>query len=116
MKTVRSNRGIHPVLFGVAVALVVLLGSMVLSPALAQKSKKPQPAVAAQMTFKEILQKYQGKTTNIGILSKVAGDYFVLEQEGVTAMHPIAVVQAVRLVKLEEGDSTSVEIYLLSHE
>jgi hypothetical protein len=116
MKTVQSDRGIYPVLFGVVVVLVVLLGSMVLSPALAQKSKKAQPPVAAQMTIKEVLQKYQGRATNIGTLSKVAGDCFVLEQEGVTAIHPIAVVQAVRLIKLEEGDSTSVEIYLLSHE
>ena len=101
-----------------ALVVILLSGIITLGPAVAQKSKKSQPVAAGQTTIKELLQKYQGQATSIGTITKVEGDYFVVEEEGTTSMYPIGALQAVRLVKVEteEGDSTQIEIRLVAHD
>jgi hypothetical protein len=80
-------------------------------PALAQKKQ-----AAAGGTFKDVLVQYQGKTTNLGTLKKVASDYLVFEAETDTTTVPIAMVQSVKVIKTEEGETPKVEIKLLSKE
>jgi hypothetical protein len=110
----------HRAVLSLALVLMVLSGSIVLGPAVAQKSKKSQPVATSQGTIKELVKKYQGQMTNIGTITKVEGDYFVVEDEGVTAMYPIGAIQAIRLVKVEEEeegkDSTHIEIRLMAHD
>lgn len=118
MNVIHSFGRMHPAVLGLAVVVVLLSGSIALGPAVAQKSKKSQPVAAGQATIKELLQKYQGQATNIGTITKVEGDYFVVEEEGTTSMYPIGALQALRLVKVEteEGDSTQIEIRLVAHD
>jgi hypothetical protein len=108
----------HRVVLVLALVFTVLSGSVVPGPAVAQKSKKSQPVATSQGTVKELVKKYEGQITNIGKIIRVEGDYFVVEDEGVTAMYPIGAIQAIRLVKLEEEekDSTRIEIRLMAHD
>ncbi len=97
---------------------VVLLAILLVAPPLmAQKTPKPEkskPAQVQQTTFKEVLVKYEGKTTNLGTLKKIAGDYFVLDQEGTVSMHPLHAIHTLRLVKDEETGETQLEIVLVA--
>jgi len=82
-------------------------------PATAQKSKKSQPT---QSTVREILSQFEGKSTNMGTLAKVTGDYFSTEDEGVTTIHPLTTIHSLVLTKDEETLSTKLEIKLLAKE
>lgn len=118
MNIIRTLGRTHPAFVGLAMVVFLLSGSLVLGPAVAQKSKKPQPAAASQGTIKQLIQQYRGEMTSIGKITKVEGDYFVVEDEGVTAMYPLSAIQAIRLVKVEEEekDSTLIEIRLIAHD
>ena len=118
MNVIHSFGRMHPGVFGLALVLILFSGSIFLGSAVAQKSKKAQPVATSQGTVKELLKKYQGNVTSIGTITKVEGDYFVAEEEGVTAMYPIGAIQAIRLVKVEEEerDSTRIEILLMAHD
>ena len=118
MNTIRFTGRVRGGILGFALLVILLCGVITLGPALAQKSKKPQPVASSQTTTKELLQKYRGKMTSIGTITKVEGDYFVVEEEGITSMYPIGALQALRLVKVEteEGDSTRIEIRLVAHD
>jgi hypothetical protein len=96
--------------------LVCVIFAMWVLPATAQKSKKPQPVQTTQSSLKDVLAQYQGKTTNLGTLSKVAGDHFVVEEEGVTSMHPLAAIHTLNITKDEEAATTKLEIKLVARE
>lgn len=109
--------------------LVMLLLGAVLTicvvPASAQKKepakkeavkKEPAPPVQPpqpQSTMKDLMLQYVGKATSLGTLKKVAGDYFVLEDDGDTVMHPLSTIHTIRLVKDEETGETRIEIRLI---
>jgi hypothetical protein len=93
--------------------LSCILAATVVAPAVAQKSQKKEAAPPAQSTIKEILTQYIGKATNLGTLKKVAGDYFVLEEDGNTVMHPLSTLHTIKLVKDEESGEMKVEIRLV---
>lgn len=61
-------------------------------------------------SIKEVLAKHRGEKTNLGILSKVEGDYFVIEEDGVSTLYPFYVIAHVRLPKIEEGDEDPVKV------
>jgi len=110
-------------------ALLLAAGVMLLPcDASAQKKKVPpkseqavdQPAppsvqVRLGNTLRDVLVKYKGEKTNLGILSKVEGDYFVVEEEGVSTMHPFSAIISVKTVKPdeEEEDAAKIEIVLM---
>jgi hypothetical protein len=79
-----------------------------------QKTEKPKPVQSAPSSIKDIMQKYDGKATTLGTLKRVAGDYFVVEQDGVTTMHPFAVIHTLRVVKDEEAGTEVLEIQLIA--
>jgi hypothetical protein len=99
---------------------------IVLAPAYGQKKKKePPPSPPAALTenrppqkmgnnIRDILVSVQGQQTNIGVLVKVAGDYVVFANEGDTLMYPLATVQVVKFLKVEEGEARKIEIKFLS--
>jgi hypothetical protein len=60
--------------------------------------------------IKDALLKHRGEKTNLGILSKVEGDYFVIEEDGVSTLYPFYVIAHVRLPKIEEGDEDPVKV------
>ena len=98
-----------------------ILSLMVLAftagPAPAQKSTrqdKTKTAQGAPSSIREVLQKYEGKATSLGTLKRVAGDYFVVEQDGVTSMHPLAVIHTLRIVRDEEAGTEILEIHLIA--
>jgi len=117
MNVIHSGGRIRRGFLGLGIVVILLSGIIALGPAVAQKSKKSQPA-ATTLTTKELLQKYRGKVTSIGTITKVEIDYFVVEEEGITSMYPFGALQAIRLVKVEteEGDSTQIEIRLVAHD
>jgi hypothetical protein len=102
--------------------IVLLLAALVLAlaPAFGQKKKATPPSSGGQTevhpaqkapgTMREILLSLQGQQTNLGILSKIAGDYVVFESEGDTLMYPLSIVQVVKFLKTDEGEPRKVEI------
>lgn len=109
------------------IMLLVSAVLIVMTPAFAQKKKKdvPPPPPATQVepsrqsqktggTIREILASLHGQQTNLGVLSKVAGDFVVFEADGDTLMYPISTVQVVKFLKTEEGEPRKIEIRFLS--
>ncbi len=109
-------------------ALLLAAGVLLLPcDASAQKKKAPpkseqavsQPTPPAQArlggTLRDVLVKHKGVKTNLGILSKVEGDYFVVEEEGVSTMHPFSAIISLRMVQPEEEeeDAALLEIVLM---
>ena len=105
-------------MFALFVAAILAVTCVV--PATAQKKettkKEAPPPTQSQTTMKEVLSQYVGKTTNLGTLKKVTGDYFVLEDDGNTVMHPLYALHTIRLVKDEETGETKIEIRLIGRD
>lgn len=95
-----------------------MLATLCASPASAQKKEAAKKEVAPpsqpQGTMKEVMLQYVGKTTNLGTVKKVTGEYFTLEQEGVTSVHPLSVLHSVKTMKDEETGELKIEIILVA--
>jgi hypothetical protein len=61
-------------------------------------------------TIKDALIKHRGEKTNLGILSKVEGDYFVVEEDGVSTLYPFSMIASIKLPKIDEGDEDPVRV------
>ena len=98
--------------------LFLLLGMFIftiaVTPANAQKSRKKEVAPTTQSTIKEVLAQHEGEMTNLGTLKRVSGDYFVLDDEGTTSMHPLSTIHTLRFVKDEETGKIQMEIRLIA--
>jgi hypothetical protein len=99
-----------------AVLMVIMLAA---APAAAQKGQKgekskPVPVQTAPLTVKELLKKYEGKSTSLGILKQVAGDYIVIDNDGTTVIYPLTSIHALRFVKDEEAGTETLEIRLVA--
>ena len=79
----------------------------------------PAPTSSSQAksggSIKDVLAKHRGEKTNLGILSRVEGDYFVVEEDGVSTLYPFSAIASVKIPKIEEDeeDPVKVEIKLL---
>jgi hypothetical protein len=99
-------------LFIVVVGLILAFAGV--SPALAQKAQKKE---TPQSTIKEFLTQHVGKMTNLGTIKRVAGDHFVLEEEGGdTVVHPLSTIHTLRLHKDEETGQMILEIRLTARD
>jgi UDP-N-acetylmuramyl pentapeptide phosphotransferase/UDP-N-acetylglucosamine-1-phosphate transferase len=104
--------------------LLVTALLILLTPAFGQKKKKDSPPPAPQTevrptpkmggTIRDILVSIQGQQTNLGLLTKITGDYVVFESEGDTLMYPLSTLQVVKFLKVEEGEARKIEIRFLS--
>lgn len=96
------------------VALAVVFGS---ADALAQKKKaatpppaaEPQrPAAAPQVTgkagamMKDVLTRFKGEHTTMGILKTVEMDHFIVDDDGTETIYPIAAIHSLRILKIDE--------------
>ncbi len=96
------------------VALAVVFGS---SDALAQKKKavtpppaaEPQrPAASPQVTgksgvlLKDVLMRFKGEHTTMGILKTVEMDHFIIDEDGTETIYPIAAIRSLRVLKVDE--------------
>lgn len=74
----------------------------------------PVPTSSSQTksggSLKDVLVKHRGEKTNMGILSRVEADYFVLEDDGVSTFYPFTSIVSLRLPKIEEGDEDPVRV------
>jgi hypothetical protein len=83
--------------------------------AIEQPTPPPAPGKLGN-TIKDVLTKYRGEKTNLGTLSKVESDYFVVEEDGVATLHPLSAIVGVKILKIEEGadeDQPKIEIMLM---
>jgi hypothetical protein len=110
----RDGRRLLPIIL-TTVVLCILAGAWIV-PAAAQKVKKQQAAQALQNNLKDVLMEHRGEVTNLGTVTKIVGDYFVLEDEGGVSMHPLAAIHTLRVVKAEEGSPAHLEIRLLARD
>lgn len=109
MKSPRST-----VIVLMLVALAVVFGS---ADALAQKKKavapapaaEPQrPAAAPQVTgkagamMKDVLVRFKGEHTTLGILKAVEMDHFIIDEDGTETIYPIAAIHSLRILKVDE--------------
>jgi hypothetical protein len=107
-----------------AVIAVCVFGILIASPSPAEAQKKSKDVTATSQpapgkgggSLREVLVKLQGQQTNIGVLTKVAGDYLIFENEGDTLMFPISTVQVVKMLKVEEGEGRKIEIHFLARD
>jgi len=106
-------------LAALCVAVLILM-----APAYAQK-RKPAPAPSAPAgeqhtqskttaSIRDIIVSLQGQQTNLGLLTRVTGDYVVFESEGDTLMYPLGALQVVKFLKTEEGEGRKVEVRFFS--
>jgi hypothetical protein len=104
-----------------ALLLLAAFSMMLPSEVSAQKKKAPakteqatdQPAPMPQKmggTMKDVLAKYKGEKTNLGVLTRIEGDYFVVEEDGVSTIHPLSAIIGIKMLKAEEGDEDPVKI------
>ena len=117
MATLRSNTPRRAFLLVPGIVLLITICMLVvMGPAAAQKSQKVQTGAAsgAQRTLKDVLAQYQGQTTNLGVLKKISGDYFVVQEEGATAMYPFSAIQSFRILAPQEDVSVLLEIRLVA--
>lgn len=114
----------------VIVAASLVLGAFV--PASAQKKRKegkasPDPSAQvvpaegqhgspakAGATIREVLIRLQGHQTNLGVVTKVTGDYVMFENDGDTLIYPLNILQMVKFTKPEEGETRKIEIRFLA--
>lgn len=107
--------------------MIVALGALTLAvgtgDAIAQKKKATPPPAAAEQkttptqtvtgrsgnTLKDVLVKFKGELTTIGVLKQVEADYIVVEEEGVDIIYPVAAIRSIKILKTEEesGDEPS---------
>jgi hypothetical protein len=93
-------------------AVVAITPSAMAQKAAKAEKSKPAPQAEAGM-IKDVLVKWEGKSTNLGTLKKVHGDYFVVEEEGATMMHPLHAIHTIKLWKDEETGEEKMEIRLV---
>lgn len=90
------------------------------TPVVAQKKtpvKKETVAPPQRQTgIKEILAQYVGKTTNLGVLKKVEGDYFVFDDNGDISYHPLSTLHTIKLAKDQDTGEITVEIRLFARD
>ena len=98
---------------------------LVLAPVYGQKKKTPPPPSSSAQpeqhqaqkpaaTVRDIVAALQGQQTNLGLLSKVTGDFVVFESEGDTLVYPLSALQVVKFLKTDEGEPRKIEIRFLS--
>jgi len=83
----------------------------------------PPHSVQAKMGtgLRDVLAKHKGEKTNLGVLSKVEGDCFVIEEKGVTTYYSLNAISCVKVLKVdpdeeeEEGEfeEPKIEIVLI---
>lgn len=98
-------------------ALVVVLGS---TDALAQKKKavtpppaaEPQrPAAPPQVTgksgglLKDVLVRFKGEHTTLGVLKQVEMDYIIVDEDGTETIYPITAIRSLRVLKIDEDNT-----------
>ena len=105
--------------------LAAAMTAMIVTPSTAQKKepakkestkKEATPPPQTSGGIKEVLSQYVGKTTNLGTLKKVTADYFILEEDGATIMHPLSALHTIKVSKDEESGETVVELRLISRD
>jgi hypothetical protein len=113
--------------FGVTCGCMLLLAActvLVSSEASAQKKKTPPKAEQAVEqsapapgkfgnTLKDVLAKFRGEKTNLGLLSKVEADYFIVEEDGVMTLHPIGAIVSIKILKPEEGEEEAAKVEIV---
>lgn len=103
-----------PALLVVIAVLLCGAAFILAGPVVAQKSKKASSTPDSQNSLKTVLTQYQGQTTNLGMLVKVSGDFFVVAEEGATVYYPLSSIQSFRVLKPGEDVSIPLEIRLVS--
>ena len=98
------------------VFLATIMVSACCAPAMAQKKTPAKKEIMSppqrQTGIKEILSQYVGKTTNLGVLKKVEGDYFIFDDNGDISYHPLSTLHTIKLVKDQDTGEITVEIRL----
>lgn len=72
----------------------------------------PPPPVQGKMGsgLRDVLAKHKGEKTNLGLLTRVEGDCFVIEEKGVTTYYAFNAVSCIKVFKVEpaeEGEEES---------
>lgn len=62
----------------------------------------PQSTQKMGNTLRDLLVKYKGELTTLGVLTQVEADYFVVEEDGTSVIHPYFTIASIKMVKPEE--------------
>lgn len=102
------------------VFLATIMASTCCTFALAQKKEPTKKETTTpqqrQTGMKEILAQYVGKSTNLGTLKKVEGDYFVFDDNGDISYHPLSALHTIKLVKDQDTGEITIEIRLFARD
>lgn len=71
----------------------------------------PAPApvqMRGGVSLKEVLVKFKGEKTNLGVLTKVEGDYFVTEDKGTVTYRALAAIISIEVIEVDEEEEEGV--------
>ena len=72
-------------------------------PTTTQQTPPPASQSAPKMgnSLKDLLGKFKGELTTLGVLKQVEFDYFTVEDEGTLVMYPMSTIKSIRVIKPE---------------
>jgi len=109
----RTLRIVMPVI----VAAFMLLAVAQDASAQKKKAAPPKPPAATEQTasapspmpprmgnsLKDLLMKFKGELTTLGVLKQVEVDYFSVEDEGTLVIYPMSMIRSIKVVKPAES-------------
>jgi hypothetical protein len=98
----------------IAVLVAVLLAALSVQASAQKKPvvKKETPVQSAG-TIKELMARHIGTKTNLGTIKSVATDFFVLDDDGVEVIHPLATIHTIKFGQADEAGVRKMEIRLI---
>jgi hypothetical protein len=98
--------GVLIVAFGPADAFAQKKKAATPPPAAEQQRPAPPPQVTGKSgsTVKDVLLRFKGEHTSIGILKQVESDFIVVDEDGTETMYPIAAIRSLRILKLDDDN------------
>ena len=77
-----------------------------------QQTPTPPPSqIPSKMgnSLKDLLGKYKGELTTLGVLKQVESDYFTVEDEGTLVMYPMNTIKSIKVIKPEQPSAEEEE-------
>ncbi|MBP1656956.1 MAG: hypothetical protein H6Q31_1557 [Bacteroidetes bacterium] len=74
------------------------------APTTTQQTPPPASQSAPKMgnSLKDLLGKFKGELTTLGVLKQVEFDYFAVEEEGTLVMYPMSTIKSIKVIKPAE--------------
>lgn len=81
------------------------------TPTTTQQTPPPASQSTPKMgnSLKDLLGKFKGELTTLGVLKQVEFDYFTVEEEGTLVMYPMSTIKSIKVIKPPEPSAEEEE-------